>query len=214
MRINVTVDTSGLELKLKRDAKRLAFSAAQAMNDTALEIQLAERVNLDRKFTVRKQAFFHRLIKVGFASVKKDRAFAEVYIDTTKKGVLLSTFQKGGVKQPRKGRSVAVPITGSPARPSFRNPVTRALTFAQIRLRLHRTASGARQWKGRDRTFLIPNLGVFQRTGGKAKDSTTRLLYRLKPAPLLKAFLDFFTVAHREFNEKFERNFRKRLNSR
>jgi len=215
MRINAQFDTSALQAKGFRLQKKIAYAAAQALNDTALDIQLAERANLDRKFTVRKAGFFYRLVKVAFASVKKDKAFAEIYIDTTKKNVLLSTFEKGGVKQPIKGKNVAVPITGSPARPSFRSPVTRALTFAQLRLRMHRTKTNKRQWKGQKRTFLIPNLGVFQRTGTKAgsgKFSTTKLLYRLKPAPLLKATLEFIKVARREFAERWEKNFRRRFN--
>lgn len=214
MRLNVKIDTSGLDLKSRRDQKRLAFSVAQALNDTALDAQVAERANLDRKFTVRKHAFFYRLIKINFASVKKDRPFAEVYIDTTKKNTLLSTFEKGGVKQPRKGSNVAVPITGGPARPSFRDPVRRALTFQQIKLRLYRTKTGKRQWKGQQGTFLIPDVGVFQRVAGKVKATTARLIYRLKPKPLLKAVLDFVQVAEREFNERFEQNFRKRMRSR
>ena len=211
MKIGVKIDNSALTAKGNRVAKRLGYAAAQALNDTVLDIQLAERANLDRKFMVRKHAFFYRLVKVKFASVKKDVAFAEVYIDNSKPRVLLSGFERGGAKEPFKGKNVAVPITGSPARPTFRQSVALGLTFQKIKLRMYRTKAGKRQWKGKQRTFLIPDLGVFQRTGAKTQVSTVKLLYRLKPRPLLKAVLEFVKVAEKEFRERWQKNFLRRF---
>lgn len=232
MKINVNIDTSGLDLKAQRVRKRLAFATAQALNDTVLDMQVAERANLDRKFAVRKHAFFYRLIKIfTFASVGKDRAYAEIGIDNTKARVLLSEFEKGGVKKSEKGKNVAVPITGSPARPTFRRSVAPSLTFDKMKLRLHQTHTGKRQWKGEKRTFLIPDVGIFQRVGAKGrkkrdvalnvgrgsisfaarKQTTARLIYRLKPRALLKATLEFVKTAQETFAQKWEENFWKRF---
>lgn len=213
MRINVKIDTRALKARTQREAKRLAFSTAQALNETAKEIQTAERVNLDRKFTVRKAGFLYRLIKItAFASPRKGRPFAEVAIDPTKKRVLLGLFEKGGEKEPAKGKSVAVPLTGSPARPSFKQPVQEEFTFRKLRFRRHRTKTGQVQWKGEQRTFIIPGLGVLQRVGGKAKSSVARLIYAFQRRPHLKALLDFTEIAVSTFNREWQKQFRKVYN--
>jgi hypothetical protein len=210
VRINVKIDTKALKARTEREAKRLAFSTAQALNETAKEIQTAERVNLDRKFTVRKAGFLYRLIKItAFASPRKGRPFAEVAIDPAKKRVLLGIFERGGEKEPAKGKSVAVPLTGGPARPTFKQPVQGEFTFRKLRFRRHRTKTGKVQWKGEQRTFTIPGLGVLQRVGGKAKDSVARLIYAFQRRPHLKALLDFTEVAVRTFNREFEQQFRR-----
>jgi hypothetical protein len=210
MKINVKIDTKALKARTEREAKRLAFSTAQALNETAKEIQTAERVNLDRKFTVRKAGFLYRLIKItAFASPRRGRPFAEVAIDPTKKRVLLGIFEKGGEKEPAKGKSVAVPLTGSPARPTFKQPVREEFTFRKLRFRRHRTKTGKVQWKGEQRTFIIPGLGVLQRVGGKAKSSVAKLIYAFERRPRLKALLDFTEVAVRTFSREFEQQFRR-----
>jgi len=48
----------------------------------------------------------------GFASPRKGRPCVEVTIDPTKKRMLLGIFDKGGEKEPAKGKTVAVPLTG------------------------------------------------------------------------------------------------------
>ncbi len=210
MQIKVQIDTKALKTRTQREAKRLAFSTAQALNETAKEIQTAERVNLDRKFTVRKAGFLYRLIKItAFASPRRGRAFAEVAIDPTKKRVLLGLFEKGGEKEPAKGKSVAVPLTGGPARPSFGQPVQEEFTFRKLRFRRHRTKTGKVQWKGEHRTFIIPSLGVLQRVGGKAKSSAAKLIYAFQRRPHLKALLDFTEIAVRTFNREWEEQFRR-----
>ncbi len=210
MEIRVQIDSKALKARTEREAKRLAFSTAQALNETAKEIQTAERVNLDRKFTIRRAGFMYRLIKI--ASPRKGRPFAEISIDPTKKRVLLGIFEKGGEKKPEKGKSVAVPVTGGPARPTFRQPVREEMTFKGLRFRRHVTAKGKVQWKGLNRTFIIRGLGVFQRVGGKVKNSTTRLIYAFAKHPRLKAVLEFTEIATRVFNREFEGQFRKAFN--
>lgn len=210
MQIKVQIDTRALKARTQRQAKRLAFSTAQALNETAKEIQAAERINLDRKFTVRKAGFLYRLIKItAFASPRKGRPFAEVAIDPTKKRVLLGIFEKGGEKKPAKGKSVAVPLTGGPARPSFGQPVQEEFTFRKLRFRRHRTKTGKVQWKGEHHTFIIPGLGVLQRVGGKAKNSAAKLIYAFQRRPRLKALLNFTEIAVHTFSHKFAHEFRK-----
>jgi len=122
--------------------------------------------------------------------------------------LLLPMFETGGDRSPRPGaKSIAVPITGGAARRSFRQKVDPGFTFAGMKLqafsggkRLTKRRRGrttgvgltgefgrialpdsntAMQWKGRNRTFLLPQSksmphgGVLQRVGPKRGDIRT-----------------------------------------
>lgn len=225
MRIAVQFDTSSLKARTQREQRRLAFNTAQALNETAKKIQTAERVNLDRKLTIRKAGFMYRLIKItAFASARAARPFAEIAIDPTK-NVLLGKLERGGVKQPTKGGSVAVPVTGGPVRPSFQQQAAPALWFRKLRFRRHVTQTGKAQYKGLLRTFIIPGVGVFQR-GARAKTvgrkvfvgrgghrlrnkTLATLLYSFQKGPRLKAMLGFIDIATRTFSQEWSAEFRK-----
>jgi hypothetical protein len=205
MKLNVTIDTRNLEAKTLREAKRLAYSMTKALNNTALAVQNAQRQNIHKKFTVRNAPFMDRLVKITFASVKGDRAYAEVYIDPTKKRVVLQLFQDGGLKEPAVGSNVAVPITGEAARPSFNQPVVTAFTFQQ----LHFKRSGVKRGtgtvlEGNENTFLIPGVGVFERIS----KSATELIYAFKKPMRMDKRLDFYEIAQKTFEATFEEEFK------
>ena len=70
--IKFDIDVRGLEARTLLESKRLAYSTATAINRTMLEIQREERAELDRRFTIRKNDFMYRLIKIfTFAKVFK-----------------------------------------------------------------------------------------------------------------------------------------------
>lgn len=203
MRINVQFDTRALKVRTEREIKRLAFNTAQALNETAKEIQTAERVNLDRRFTLRRATFMYRLVKIfHFASARKGKPFAEVGIDN-KKRVLLSQFEKGGIKKPVKGGAVAVPITGEAARPRFAEPVPERFAFRRLRFRKRKTKSGP-QFVGKEGTFILPGVGVFRRV-----ERTISLLYGFVRRPRLDPILEFRKIAERTFRVEFPKQFRR-----
>jgi hypothetical protein len=134
---------------------------------------------------------------------------------------------------------VAVPIVGGPARPSWSTSVPKEFTFSGLHLvafrqgkRVQRKGqrrsrqsetlfdtsgratlpegSGATQWKGAQRTFIIPASedrkgGLYQRIGPKK----IRLVYSfVDPAPLESRLLWIYTaqsVANKWFGEEMER---------
>jgi hypothetical protein len=211
MKIDIQIDTKELEAKTLREAKRLAFSAVQAINKTATDVQTAQRVNLDRRFTIRKAGFMYRLIKVAFASVGKDVPFAEIYVDPTKTRVLLGLFEDGGTRDAAKGAKVAVPITGEAARPSFGSLVLDAFTFTKLRFKPRDGNHGGQTvYEGKQNTFLIPGVGVFQRIGQKA----TELIYAFKRPMKMDKRLGFTDTAEKVFSEKFQKNFNDAYNSK
>jgi hypothetical protein len=225
MKIDIKIDTKQLEARTLRESKRLAYSATQALNTTALKIQQAERANLDKRFTVRKAGFMYRLIKIDFASVYGDRAYVEVYIDNTKARVLLGAFEHGGIKASAFGANVAVPVTGSVTRPSFGSPVPEEYTFQALRFeridlsKAGQAAHAAKRrvgvrgrltgdyyiWAGNKRTFILPGVGVFQRTGPGKSD--INLIYTFKKSVKLKDMLGFVETAQKVFAEEFNKAF-------
>jgi len=201
MQINVQFDTRALRTFTAKQQRRLAFNTAQALNETAKKIQTAERVNLDRKLEIRQAGFMYRLIKiVAFASARAARPFAEIAIDPTKRRVLLGKLEAGGMKESEKGRTVAVPLTGTPARPSFAQPVPQQLYLSKLRFRRRR---GAKQLVGQQRTYLVRGVGVFQRDAS----GESRLIYSFENRPRLKAVLEFIPTARRVFAAEWAKQF-------
>lgn len=239
MKININIDTRNLKARTVKEKKRLAYGTAAALNETVKAVQTAERVALDHEFKIRQAGFMYRLIKINqFASPSKGVPFAEIGIDNTKARVLLSIFEGGGVKQPAKGKNVAVPVTGGVARPAFSDQVASGYTFTSLQFKkLNLTqaghaAAGAKKrygvkgklsgdyyiWGGKNRTFILPSTkqapagGVFQRVGPGRDD--IRLIYSFKKAPRLTRMLGFVDRARKVFSEKwekaFESNYRKK----
>lgn len=226
MRINVTIDSRHLKARTSREVKRLAYSTSQAINETAKAVQLAERANLDRKFQIRKASFMYRLVKItAWASPRRARAYAEVKIDDTKQRVILGQFEEGQDKVSEFGKHVAVPLTGSKARPSFAQNVPTSMSFRSLDFQRHVTAGGKVQWKGKRRTFLIPEVGVFQRGGGLKNRGRSRkrfkglraatkvtMLYSFKKKAPIEAKLEFHNVAVATFDREFDRQFMRAFN--
>jgi hypothetical protein len=166
---------------LKNSQKRRSYALANALNNTAKLGQAAVREGLPRTFTLRKPDFLMRQAAIikPFASGAQGRLQARVYVGEPTR-LLLSEYESGGRRLPFKGRRVAVPITGGPARPSKRAGVTEPFTFRAMRLtkvragivirgksgrakherkdvnlRASRRKGGAIQWKGTSRTFVL-----------------------------------------------------------
>lgn len=157
-----------------------------------------------------------------FASVNKNVPYAEIGIDTPKPRMLLTGLELGGVKTPFIGSRVAVPITGGAARPSMDSSVPGNLRIASLTLQpplstaqrqqrksikggtaaqtrsmraeFTRAQGSGQVWRGKERTYMIPAVGIFQRTGS-GKGSTSSLIYKFVPRPNLKPTLGFKNLA-------------------
>lgn len=230
MRFDIQIDASALKARTLREQKNLAYSTSQALNAVAKDAQAAERAHLDRTFHLRRAGFMYRLIKIfQFSNARQGIPFVEIGVDG-KSRVLLGIFERGGAREPFKGRNVAVPITGGEARPSEMSTIPGEFTFQKMKFRKHVTANGQTQWKGESGTFLIPNVGVFQRTGqlsktsrrgnrtktpgsgNRARSRMVKLLYKLVPPGHLKRLppsLQFVEIAGRNLQEKFTAYFTK-----
>lgn len=232
VKLFVDIDPSKLVARTERQKKRFAYVVSKSLNESALKVEQAERVQLDRKFEIRRAGFMYRLIKITqFSNPKKTLPFAEIAIDNTKARVLLPIFEEGGPKDPVKGKNVAVPVTGQSARPAFSDLVPDEFTFRKLGFRRQnltkagKLATAAKKkfgikgrltpdyfvWAGKERTFILPSTkkhpqgGVFQRVGPKKDD--IRMIYSFRPKPRLKAVLKYVATARRTFEDNFEQIF-------
>jgi hypothetical protein len=220
--MKIDIDIRGLEAKSLLESKRLAYSTTTAINRTMLEIQREERAELDRRFTIRKNDFMYRLIKIfRFAAVFKGTGpqllYGEIGIDH-KDRTLLDQFVEGGFKEPVRGQSVGVPITGSAARPSFSDPVVAAFQLSKIHLHPRVLKDGTTQLVSEEDggIFSLPDVrhgtkprGLFQKTG-----DVIRAMYLFVQRPALSRRYDFLGIAERVYNETFDREFDRAYKSR
>lgn len=223
MREIITVDIRALTALsgLRNAEKRIIYAYANAVNNTALDVQLEEKRGLRQRMQVRKSGFIERQVAViSFASVRKGVASASIMVGK-KPRLLLPIMEVGGDRPAFKGRRVAVPLTGGPARPSIAQSVVDEFTFKSLRLiqvgaRRRRRKNvdfaavqtkGGKQFKGAYRTFILPwtskapEGGVFQRTGPGRSD--IRLVYSFKQNVHLKDILHWLSTARRVIEQRF-----------
>ena len=167
-RIGLQMDNVALIKRLRNGERRLAFAAVNAVNAAAREVQKAQREAIQQRATVRKREFTLREIAVirPFASVGRGIPFAEVAIGR-KARLFLSQLEEGGLKEHR-GRNVAIPVTGSEARPTFQTPQAFPPLVKTLKFRRPRRKRGARPGartilQGTEGRFLIPGEGIFRR---------------------------------------------------
>jgi len=187
-----------------RAQKNLVFSAVQGINDTAKLIQAEVRKRAGRVFTIRKEKFIRRQLAIikPFASVKKGQLSATISVGQ-KPRLLLGLFERGGERKPAKGKQVAIPITGSPARPTAQASVPKELQFKSLRLKRKRNrATGKSRFEGQQKTFTIPGVGVLQRTAA----GVNRLLYLFASRTIrLKPRLGFLRTAEKIGRKKLDK---------
>jgi len=194
MKINLNMDIGRLVLRLEKGERRLGFAAINTVNESAKDVQKAQQDALLGKMTVRRPDFTLRNIAViVFASVKRERPFAEVFIGK-KPRLLLAEFEKGGEKE-HKGKNVAIPVTGEEARPTFRTaqdfpPLVRRLKFKRPRGKRRPGAKVVLQGEGG--RFLIPNRGIYRRTA-----TGVRAVVVYKPRVRIPATLGWMDRAER-----------------
>lgn len=209
MKVNANVDSARLLLRMEKGQKRFGFTVQDAINRT-LKVAQGDVVGEVRKdFTLRPTKtpdfIVRRAAKIQFATLRGGRAYGEIFVDSGHvqgSPLLLPTFEEGGERHPVKGKRIAVPVIGGPARPTFASPVPDAFRFTKLNLRLtpraettdaegkkkrhriHRSDSRVAVRYGLQNTYMIPSVGVFQRTGG------TPLTKRLHLGRAVYVFVD------------------------
>lgn len=164
MAARITIETASA-LKLTTIVLRqIPYATNNALNRTALEARDAGRDEIRKRFTIRTNFAPNRVQILKYS--RTNNLTAVVGINSSVQGTkpLLAFFEmgEGGIKTPVRGSEIAVPITGDAARPSFSMKVSET-RYSYKRLNLN-------AGKGRLRTFVIPGLGVYRRTGPGKRD--------------------------------------------
>lgn len=218
MKISVNIDSTVLIRRMRNGEKRMAYAVVNALNNTAKKIQEAERARVLQDFTVRKQEFISRQAAIikPFASVGKAIPYVEISVGQ-KSRLLLAQFEYGGQRKPSTpgAKNVAVPVIGAPARPSFATPVPTKFYFTKLAFSLTRPQGEAEAGKrrrrskksaaakiryGKENTYLVPSVGVFQRTS----KGESELLYAFIKNEELPKKLEFVDTAQSVTRQWFD----------
>lgn len=205
MKINAKVDVAALADKTDKAQKKLAFSVAEGLNETAKQIQKAQQESLEAHFTLRtKRQFMVRQVAVikPFASVKQGRLFTDVAVGEKPK-LLLAGYEEGIERKPFKGSVIAKPVTGGPARPNFNDPIQDAFKFTKMGLKKVRPSKSApakagpaeTRYEGKNGTFTINGVGVFQRISSERGKAAIRMVYAYAKKQKLPAKLGWLRTA-------------------
>lgn len=233
MDLEVSVRAADVLRGLGLAEKRTQYAVVNALNKTIKLVQERQRSRVRGQFTVRKPDFLLRQAAVikgraggsGFASVKEGRLEARVMVGERPR-LLLGRFEAGGTRGAFKGKNVAVPLRGGPARPTKRSAVPEPFTFKGLRFvkgqrrsggsrrvkgaagfRAVRGKKGTIQWKGERRTFILPRSarapegGVFQRIGPGRDD--VRMIYSFVREVRIAPVLKFVETARRTASAAF-----------
>lgn len=207
MKIDVKFDTSALRELTPRVQKNLLYSTVQGINDTAKQVQAAERQELAKQLVLRTpntaRFLTNNVAKITFASVKQGRVFGEVAINSKSKNLLLSALAVGGVRrEPVRGSVIAQPITGAAARPSKSSAVSKPLTFVSMKLK--KVGDG---YKGKSGTFTIAGDGVYKRLN---KDEIEKI-YDFRREQVIRKELAWVDIARKVVDGNIVDNIAKRF---
>jgi hypothetical protein len=216
MKINYKLDISGALALFDLILKKVPYATNNALTRTARELVVVERGELSREFQIRKQFILNRVQITKWSKVSS--LWTEVSINKNVQGgeLLLTMFEAGGEKLPDLGSEIAVPLTGTAARPTFAASNATALAYKKLGIEKHVTELGKIQYKGAKRTFVIPGVGIFQRNEDKRrskrakkgessgrKESGATLIYSFKRAVPLRAQMHFVATARSFVLERF-----------
>lgn len=215
MKIQVQFDSARLLALVQGSEKRLAYEVTNAINDTAKQAQAAVRASVLSRFTVRQKQFITRnaakIDRTSFANPKRGQAWAEIAVGQVQTGhrpLLLSTFEKGGVREPFVGHNIAVPILGGPARRTRTSRVPAEWQFQNLRFQKSTTRTGKDVWVSANRrAYLIPGVGVFQRGGAGAHPLYgSTMVYAFVPSSRIDTRLGFEATVRRIADRNFSKN--------
>lgn len=217
MTVNLKVSIDTRTPALTAGAKQVPFALSKAINASLITAQQKQLAHMGQAFTIRRPQFAKLSVKITkFA--KKLSPSGEIAIDPPgDRDDIFAKFEKGGIKKPRQGRTLAIPITGSPVKKTSRSVVSdqnrpKALLSGakQITTRTGKTRD-VRRAKSFGGAFLRPAEGnkpgaIFIRQGKDLK-----LAYTLQPQAPIKPTLDFerivTTSIRSTFAEDFDREF-------
>lgn len=205
MDIKVAVDMDSVVRLTSEALRQLPYAANNAITRTAQEAAAAAQLEASSHLQIRKNFLLRRIRVLQYSRAGNLTAIVGVDENVQGSPLIIGLLEEGqsGEKKGSTGEGVAVPLTGSPARPSFPRSVPSKLFYQRLAMEAHTTKSGKIQMKGKQRTFVIPGLGIFQRTGAKRSGSKSVLIYSFKPSAKLGPHVRLREAMLRVIGERF-----------
>jgi hypothetical protein len=167
--IKVDVETESVVRLTSEVLRQLPFAANNAITRTANEAVIAAQREAGEHLQIRKNFILRRIKILSYS--RTNNLTAVIGVDPNVQGspLILGFLEAGqsGVKTGSLGEGVAVPLTGSPARPSFPQSVPTSLRYTNLHIANR---------KGKKSTYVVPGVGVFERigAGGRKWNRTTQ----------------------------------------
>lgn len=183
---------------------QVPYALSRTINNAAQLFQGVEQKGIAERFVLRHSQWILNGVYIGRMSNKRDTPM-QVTVEISPSRDLLDKFEDGTPKVAR-GANLAIPIAARPAKWLL---VPDELRPKKLGFEMHTTKSGAEQWKGERRTFIITmpdgRKAIMQRTGPAR--GNVQLLYALKPSVPTPALLEFQATAEGTIVDALERNF-------
>lgn len=194
MRIKIKFDASKAFQIFDKITKKISYATNNALTRVAKEMQAEGQKELVANFTVRSRFIVTRLQILQYSKRSNLTTVVGINADVQGSPLLLGFFEDGGTKESIYGDSMAIPITGSPARPNFSQAVVRSLRYENLNIANR---------KGSRRTYIVPNVGIFERVKkGNAPDATI-LIYAFEKSAQLKKQIGLIAVMQAVLNARF-----------
>lgn len=192
--IDTSIDISVALKVFATVTKKLSFATNNALTRVAKECVDEGQKEIAADFTIRKRFILTRLKILQYSKVKNLTTIVGIDPKVQGSPLLLGFFEEGGTKEPQAGDAIAIPITGSPARPGFQDAIKTALKYVNLHIQ---------QGKGRQRTFVVPGVGIFERIKpGNGPDATV-LIYKFQGSAPLKKHMGIIAVMSNVVSTRF-----------
>lgn len=217
--IKVNVDASQVVRLTENVLRQMPYALNDAITRTAKEAVDAAQREASAHLQIRKNFILKRIRVLSYSRTSNLTAVIGVDPHVQGSPLILGFLEEGqsGEKKSVAGEDVAIPLTGSAARPVFPEKVTPKLLYKRLGMEKHVTARGATQWKGKQRTFVIPGVGIFQRVSSSPKGgrrgkafgagieerTSTQLIYAFKPSAHLGTHVRLRDAMLKVIGERF-----------
>lgn len=201
MDIKLDIDVSAAVKLTEKVLRKLPYVLNDTLTDVAKLVVAAEQDQLRKDFTIRKNFLAGRFRVLQYSRVSNLTAIVGVDDRVQGSPLLLGFFEEGGEKEPTTGPEIAIPLTGTSARPSFQSLTPTALLYKNLKISVKVKGETA-IFPGMQNTYLVEGVGVFQRGG-----SESELIYSFKQSAPLHKRTHMVELANQVINSSFARLF-------
>jgi hypothetical protein len=193
--------------------EQLPFAMSKALNATATDFQTAERAHLRSIFSLKREQWADRNIKVTHFA-KKTELWAKIEVAPPggdAKSDILGKFEDETIKTPHNGhRALVIPLD---AKRTGAGVVSESIKPKNLHFKLSSSTGAATVYKGDKRTFMIQMADgrgfILQRNGPGVHGeffAGSKVLYALRTSVPIVPNLQFVPQGHKTVEERWVTN--------